>query len=68
MHANFQDSRSTGVGGGGGDRHKDRCHAIFGSNQNEISKLLSRLLGRDQSLLKNTQLDLYDIKLWKNLL
>jgi len=38
MHTNFQASSSIGVGGGGSDRRKDRCHAIFGRNRNEISK------------------------------
>jgi len=38
MNANFQASISTGVGGGV-DRWKDRCNAIFGGNLNEISKL-----------------------------
>lgn len=49
MHANFQASSSTCVrGGGGGDRRKDECHAIFGRNRIEISKLhLLLWSGRD---------------------
>jgi len=39
MHANFQASSSSGVGGGderqkdGGDRWKDGRHAVFGGNR-----------------------------------
>jgi len=49
MHSNFQASSSTGKEGrGGGDRRKDRCHAVFGEKRIEISKLYPFALLRER--------------------